>query len=132
MTRVLVTADEFLTEPALDRPKEDVPVPELGDGKVVPVWGMTPRERTTFEDSLGRGSKTLVDKKKLQARERWVVECCRDDEGARLFTLSQLEQIGERSAVVVERLVNVALRLSGSTNEDLEKLTKNSDAALED
>lgn len=132
MSRVVVTADEFLTSPALERPKEDVPVPELGEGKVIPVWGMTPRERTEWEDSMSRSSKTQLAKKKKEIRERWVVECCRDDSGTRLFTLAQLEQLGQRSAVVVERLVNAALRLSGATNEDIEKLVKNSDAVPED
>lgn len=132
MSRVVVTADEFLTSPALERPKEDVPVPELGEGKVIPVWGMTPRERTEWEDSMSRSSKTQLAKKKKEIRERWVVECCRDDAGTRLFTLAQLEQLGQRSAVVVERLVNAALRLSGATNEDIEKLVKNSDAVPED
>lgn len=132
MSRVVATAEEFLTSPALQRPKEDVPVPELGEGKVIPVWGMTPRERTEWEDSISRSSKTLQAKKKKEIRERWVVECCRDDDGNKLFTTSQLDQIAERSAVVVERLVNTALRLSGATNEDVEKLVKNSDAAHED
>jgi hypothetical protein len=131
MSRVVVTADEFLTSPALERPKEDVPVPELGEGKVIPVWGMTPRERTEWEDSISRSSKTLQAKKKQEIRERWLVECCRDDAGVKLFTLSQVEQIGQRSSVVVERLVNAALRLSGATSEDIEKLVKNSDAAPE-
>ena len=132
MTREIVTADEFLSSPALERPKEDVPVPELGNGKVIPVWGMTPRERTEWEDSISRSSKTLQAKKKKEIRERWVIECCRDDEGNRLFTASQIEQLGQRSAVVMERLVNVALRLSGASNDDIEKLVKNSDAAPEE
>jgi len=50
MSRSVATADQFLTSPAMDRQKEDVDVPELGDGVVIPIWGMTPRERTTWED----------------------------------------------------------------------------------
>ena len=45
MIRKIVTADEFLNSPTMDRQKLDVPVPELGEGKVIPIWGMTPRER---------------------------------------------------------------------------------------
>jgi len=60
------------------------------------------------------------------------VECCRDDEGKNIFTRSQIEQLGQRRADVVERLVNVALRLSGFNNADVEKLAKNSDASQDD
>lgn len=127
MTREVVTAERFLTDPALGRQVEDVPVPELGNGAVVPVWGMTPRERTEFEDRLSRNKKG-----KASIRERWVVECCRNDDGTKIFNPTQIEQLGQRSAVVVERLVNAALRLSGVTGEDLEKLVKNSEAAPED
>jgi len=127
MSRIVVTADEFLTSPALERPKEDIPVPELGEGKVIPVWGMTPKEKTAWEDKQSN----LPKAKKLQVRQRWVIECCRNDDGSKIFTLNQIEELGERSSVVVERLVNAALRLSGTTDQDLEKLVKNSDAAPE-
>ena len=132
MTREVVSADEFLTSPLLERPKEDVPVPELGNGKVIPVWGMTPRERTIWEDKQSNLSKSQQAKHKREIRERILVECCRNDDGQPLFTLSQIEQLGQRRADVCERLVNVALRLSGFTNTDLEKLVKNSDEAPAD
>lgn len=131
MTREVVTADEFLSSPLLERPKEDVPVPELGNGKVIPIWGMTPRERTIWEDKQSSLSKTMRAKHKREIRERILVECCRADDGTQLFTQTQIEQLGQRRADVVERLVNVALRLSGFTNTDLETLAKNSDEAPE-
>ena len=132
MGRVIVTAEEFLTSPALERPKEDIPVPELGEGKVIPVWGMTPKEKTAWEDRQSRLPKSQKAAHLLQVRQRWVVECCRNDDGSKIFTIGQIEALGERSGVVMERLVNAALRLSGTSGEDLEKLAKNSDAALED
>ena len=129
MTRQVVTAEQFLTAPALERQKEDVPVPELGNGAVIPVWGLTPRERTEFEDRISRSSKGT---RKKEIRERWVVECCRNDDGSKIFSPGQIEQIGQRSAIVVERLVDVALRLSGVTGTDLEKIAKNSESAPEE
>lgn len=131
MTRVIATAEEFLTSPVLDRAKQDVPVPELGDGKVIPIWGMTPRERTDFEDKQSRLSKTQRAKHKAEIRERILVECCRDDSGAKLFTADQITQLGQRRGDVVERLVNVALELSGFTGQDLDALVKNSEEAHE-
>jgi len=132
MSREVATADEFLNSPALDRAKVDVPVPELGTGKVIPIWGMTPRERSEFEDRQTRLSKVQRDKQKTQIRERILVECCRNDDGVQLFTLQQIEQLGKRRGDVVERLVNVALELSGFTSKDLEDIAKNSDAAPDD
>ena len=127
MTRQVVTAEQFLTSTALERRKEDVQVPELGNGTVVPVWGLTPRERTEFEDRITRQPKN----KKIM-RERWVIECCRNDDGSKIFNQAQIEQLGQRDSVVVERLVDAALRLSGVTTSDLDKLVKNSESATED
>lgn len=119
MSRTVVSADEFLTSPAMQRPKFDVPVPELGDGKVIPIWGMTPRERSNFEDSR----RTWATKN--QMRERLVFECARNDDGVKLFTIDQLEKMAEVRGDVFERLVNVALDLSGWTAADVEILSKN-------
>ena len=127
MTRQVVTAEQFLTSTALERRKEDVQVPELGNGTVVPVWGLTPRERTEFEDRI-----TRQPKNKKTMRERWVIECCRNDDGSKIFNQAQIEQLGQRDSVVVERLVDAALRLSGVTTSDLDKLVKNSESATED
>lgn len=130
--RVIPTAEQFLTSSELDRAKQDVPVPELGPGMVIPIWGMTPRERTTWEDRQSRLSDKQKAAHKLQIRERILVECCRNDDGVQIFTLQQIEQLGQKRGDVIERLVNVALELSGFSEQDLEKLAKNSGAALED
>lgn len=126
MSRIVATADEFLTSPKLERPKEDVPVPELGEGVVIPVWGLNPAERTDFESRLQR------PKSKGKYRQLWVIECCRNDDGTKIFSMSQVEKLGERSGIVMERLLDVALRLCGVTGQDLEKLTKNSEGGQDD
>jgi hypothetical protein len=130
--RVIPTAEQFLTAPELAQAKKDVPVPELGAGMVIPVWGMTPRERSAWEDKQTQLSESKRAKHKLQVRERILVECCRNDDGVQLFTADQIEQLGKRRGDVIERLVNVALDLSGFSEQDIEKIAKNSDAALED
>lgn len=130
--RVVATAEQFLTAPELAQAKKDVPVPELGPGMVIPVWGMTPRERSAWEDKQSQLSEKQRAKQKLTVRERILVECCRNDDGVQLFTIEQIEAIGKRRGDVVERLVNVALDLSGFSEQDIEKIAKNSGAALED
>lgn len=132
MSRIVATADEFLTSPIMERQKIDVPVPELGEGKVIPIWGMTPRERSEFEDSQSRLPKALRAKNKNKIRERILVACCRNDDGVQLFTADQIDQLGQRRGDVVERLVNVALESSGFTGQDIEDIAKNSETAPED
>lgn len=123
----MATADQFLTSPKLERPKEDVPVPELGEGVVIPVWGLNPAERTDFESRVLQKPKS-----KGKQRQLWVVECCRNDDGTKIFDASQVDALGQRNGIVVERLIDVALRLSGVTGEDMEKLTKNSEGGQDD
>lgn len=131
MSRVIATADEFLSSPVLDRQKVDVSVPELGPGKVIPIWGMTVEERSQFEDRRSRLPKAQRAKEARQIRERILVECCRNDDGVQLFTLDQVEQLGKRRSDVIERLVNVALDLSGFTEQDVDSIAKNLEAASE-
>jgi hypothetical protein len=57
------------------------------------------------------------------------VECCRNDDGVQLFTIDQVEQLGKRRSDVIERLVNVALNLSGFTEQDVDSIAKNLEAA---
>ena len=47
MTRIVIDRAAFLAAP-MSVPKEDVALPELGNGTVIPVWGMTARDRTAF------------------------------------------------------------------------------------
>jgi hypothetical protein len=119
MIKRVVTAEEFLSSPAMQRPKFDVPVPELGEGAVIPIWGMTPRERTDFEDSRLRWPA------KNQFRERVVFECARNEDGVKLFTIDQIDKLAQVRGDVFERLVNVAVELSGWTAADIETLSKN-------
>lgn len=131
MTRSIVSADEFLNSPVMDRQKVDVPVPELGEGKVIPIWGMTPRERTEWEDSQLSLPKAKRALRKSEARERILIACCRHDDGTPIFTQEQITKLGQRRGDVVERLVNVALELCGFTGKDLEDIIKNSAEAPE-
>ncbi len=119
MTKRIVTAEEFLSSPAMQRPKFDVPVPELGEDAVIPIWGMTPRERTEFEDGRPKW------KSKNIMREMLVYECARNEDGLRIFSLDQIERMSQVRGDVFERLVNVALDLSGWTAADVETLSKN-------
>ena len=114
---------------AADNDPEEVNVPEWGG--VVLVRGMTGRERDAFEVSLmtpGRGGKRVMDPANVRAKV--VTRCVVDDDGNRLFTDSDVVEIGGKSAAALERVYAVAARLSGLSDEDQEAMAR--DFALAD
>ena len=131
MTREILTAEKFFS--IAKRPKVDVPFPEGGNGSVIPVWGMTPTERTHFEKQFQSKAKG-VDRESLtdEFRERVVAECCRTDDGSRIFTGGQVSQLGASHGGLVERLFDAAGKLSGITDSDVESAVKNSGETADD
>jgi propanediol dehydratase large subunit len=125
MTRQVIDRTAFLSQ-VTDVPKEDVALPEFGNGTVIPVWGMTALERSRFEKSFAPKGKTL-DERIVEFRQRLVVACCKNDDGVQIFTSDDIVALGNKSAKVLERIVNAAQRLSGMTNEDIEATVKNSE-----
>jgi len=107
-----------------DITSETIPVPEWG-GSVV-VQGMTGDERDDFEASCvkGRGRKAEVNLRNLRAK--LVVIVCRDATGARIFTDDDAPALGRKSAAAINRIYEVAARLSGITEDDVEELLGNS------
>ena len=121
--RTVIERGAFLQP--LSVPREDVPVPELGEGCVIPVWGMTAGERTRFEQGLLDKNGKQSAAKVQEVRARLLVACCRNDDGTPLFTMEDIAAIGQQRADVIERIVNVAQRLSGFSNADIEATAKN-------
>jgi hypothetical protein len=110
---------------ASDLPRETVSVPEWG-GDVL-VQGLTAKERDDFEISLsvGKGKDRQDNFRNLRAR--LVARAVVDESGARLFGDADIAALGSKSASVLQRLFEVAQRLSGFTSADVDELTKNSD-----
>lgn len=106
---------------------EDVEVPEWG-GRVR-VKSLTGRERDALEASMivGKGKNANVNMNNLRAKlvGRSVV----DEDGKRLFSDDDIAALGAKSAAALTRVYEVAQRLSGITQEDVEELTKNSETA---
>jgi hypothetical protein len=127
----LLTREEI--RQADDLPKEIVKVPEWGNGDekaAVIVQGMTGSERDSLESEM-------IEMKKNRAhinvqgylsnfRAKLVSRTCVDQNGNRVFTDSDALWLGQKSAQALERVVDVAKKLSAMTNEDEEELTKNS------
>lgn len=119
----LLTREQILK--ADDSQERLVEVPEWGGA--VKVRGMTGRERDRFEESCveGKGKNARVNLKNLRAK--LVALSCVDDEGNRIFTERDVEELSAKSASALNRIFRVAQELSGITDEDVDELTKNSE-----
>ena len=117
----LLSRDQILQ--AQDLPTETVPVPEWG-GEVI-VRGLTAAERDQFEQSIveTRGKNTKFNLRNIRAK--LVVLCCVDEQGNRIFRDEDADILGRKSAVALNRVFEVAQRLSGLRPEDVEELAGN-------
>lgn len=101
---------------------EKVTVPEWG-GEVI-VRGMTGTERDAFE-ALVR-PKGVLDLRNYRAR--LLVRVLVNENGTRMFADVQAGDLGKQPAGVIDRLYDVAARLSGMADDDTEALEGNSEA----
>ena len=106
-----------------DRRTEDVEVPEWGG--TVRVRGLTGTERDAYEASIvslrGDGSQHFT----LQnARARLVALCACDEAGERIFTDKDVKELGLKSAVALERVFDAARRVSGLSDDAVEKMAE--------
>ena len=111
---------------AQDLKQEEMFIPEW-DGSLI-VKGLTAAERDQYEAKLivQKGKNTTVNMK--NARARLVMLSVVDESGKQLFTEADISALGTKSAAVLDRIFEVASRLSGISDEDLEELSKNSES----
>lgn len=107
-----------------DLPREAVQVPEW-DGVTVWVRTLTGSERDQFETRLA------LDRQKAGAvpgdfRARLLVLALCDEHGKRLFEDGDVKALGRKSAKVLDRLADVAMRLSRIGQKQQEEAEKNS------
>lgn len=133
-----LTRDAILKVDDLD--SEWVPVPEWG-GEVL-VKALTGRERDAFEascqqerpilDARGKPVKgrTEMVYNRQNVRAKLVVRSIVDDQtGERMFTDGDAEHLGKKSAAALDRVFEVAAKLSRLGDDDIEELAGNSEAA---
>lgn len=118
---MLLTREQILA--ADDLSIEDVPVPEWGG--IVRVRGLTGAERDGLEAETVSLQGRTPHMKMENFRARLVARSMVDDAGKRLFTLRDVEALGQKSAVALQRVFEVAQRLSGLSAGDVEELVKN-------
>ena len=106
--------------------REKVPLPEYGDGEYVWVHTLTALEYRRLVASMRAAGDSASDLDNGLA----IAECCRDDDGNRLYGPEDAGDLLELPNPIVQRLVEVIWRLNEPTT--VEKLAKNSDAATPD
>lgn len=103
-------------------PIERVDLPEIGMS--VYVRGMSGEERDAWERSLIRGKGRRAEVDTTNVRARLVARTACDESGARVFTNQDAEELGRSRVDVLNQLFNVAQRLSGVSDMDVEELGK--------
>jgi len=116
-----LTKEQILA--AQDIVREAVPVPEWG-GEVL-MRGLSGIERDAFEASVvhmnGRQPRYTLN----NLRAKLVALSVVDEAGERLFSDADVTALGRKSAAALERVFQVAQRLSGLSAQDIEVLSKN-------
>ena len=104
---------------AKDTHQEVVQVEEWG-GHVC-IRAMTGAERDDFRTAIEGTETSLVGKFEAPLLALTLV----DEEGKRLFTIDDVEALRAKSAKVLDRLTQIAMRVNGMTVEAQEEATKN-------
>lgn len=109
---------------AEDLRTEEVQVPEWGGS--VYVRTLTGKERDAWEATLldGTGRNRRVKLDNIRASLAAATIC--DAQGKQLFGPEDVAALGEKSALALDRVFEVAQRLNGLTGEDVEELVGNS------
>ena len=117
---VLLSRDDILK--VVDVKYEDVEVPEWAGS--VRVRGLTGRERDEFEASTAmlRGKQVVPFLENIRAK--LVAWCVVDADGNQLFTQHDVHALGEKSGAAIDRIYDVASRLSGMSEEDIKEMEK--------
>jgi hypothetical protein len=119
--------EEFLGRDAIidadDRNYDVVECPEWG-GKVR-VRGLTGAQRDAYEESLVTTNGNSRKVNLANARAKMCVLAIVDKDGRPIFSADDVRALGRKSAAPIERIFDAARKLSGMSEEDVEKLTEN-------
>ncbi|MEM6560042.1 MAG: hypothetical protein AAF656_00445 [Planctomycetota bacterium] len=118
----MLTRDQIFA--AVDMKREKVDTREWG-GHVF-VRTMSGTERDAFEREM-LAAKEAGGNDLANIRARLAVRTVCDDKGKRVFTDADAEQLGRKSALVLDRIFETAQRLNGIGKKDVEELAGNSD-----
>ncbi len=124
----LLTRDAILG--ASDIKTEDVSVPEWGG--TVRVKGLTAAQRDQVEAKAVSARGSSMQLNLVGMRAHMAALAIVGEDGKALFTQADITALGEKSGAALDRVFEVVTRLSGMSDNDVEELTKNSEADQSD
>ena len=131
----MLTRDQILA--AQDITTEEVIVPQWGG--IVLVRGMSGTERDAFEASVvveqpvksnnraqrrAKRGQTEFKVNRENLRAKVCAWCIVDENGDRLFSDGDVEAIGAKSGAAIDTVYNLAARLSGISDDDIDDLAE--------
>lgn len=116
-------ATKALILAAQDLPVEEMEVPEWGCW--VRVKSLTAAERDNFEADIVQrnGRDTRMNLRNMRAK--LVAATVVDEENKSLFTLADVEALGQKSAKALDRIFAKAQELAGLREADVKELAEN-------
>lgn len=123
MKKTFLGRDSILSVP--DLTTEDVEVPEWGGW--VRVRALSGKERDIFEASVTGTHKKNKRMNLDNVRARLVQMTIVGEDGQPLFKRADVEALGKKNAAALDRVFEVATRLSGISEADVDELTENFD-----
>lgn len=114
----LLTKEQILS--ANDRDTKTINVPKWGGDVIISV--MSSKAKDAFEASIldGKGNTNLKN-----VRAKLVAACIVDETGKLMFSESDIEKLGEKSAVSLDLIYMECLKLNKVGDEEIEELAKN-------
>ena len=120
---------DFLTREALLAHAGDLPTEKVeieGWGTAI-IRGLSASARDQYEASVvilrrGRGGRMEEGRDFDNVRAKLIVLCLVDPDGNLLFKANEYDVLGQLPASVMDQFWEVATRLSGMTDEDIEEL----------
>lgn len=121
MAAEVLTGDEILN--ADDRRPEEVPVPEWSGHKIVLVAAMAGEDRDRLEQEVAVTKGRIIENVRAKVCARSIV----DRDLNLVFDDSSIEALGQKNALALDRVFEVARRLSGLGEDVLKDMEKNSE-----
>jgi hypothetical protein len=122
-----LTSDQILSASDLTNTKVDVP--EWGEGAYVHLRVLTAKERDNFESWCSKCRKR-EDFTGIRAKLLSLTLC--DEHSKRLFTDAQMDALGAKSGIILDRLFDAAREVNAMTDEAVKELAKNSESGQSD
>ncbi len=110
-----------------DIKQEDTYIPEWDTW--ILIRGLTGAGRDRYEESImqGKGANQTINA--INARAKLVRLTAINPDGTLMFEPAHVAELGKKSAAVLQRLFDVARRLSGLSDDDMDELTEGFEGA---